>query len=70
MGLFNIFGDSSIIFGFMFILNKNLSDIKEKITIILEVHHPKKNVHHRPAVHGGQHPIPYFKPCGNEMEKM
>nr|MBO2483056.1 hypothetical protein [Bacillaceae bacterium] len=47
MGLFNIFGDSSIIFGFMFILNKNLSDIKEKITIILEVHHPKKNVHHR-----------------------
>jgi len=36
MGLFNIFGDSSIIFGFMFILNKNLSDIKEKITIILE----------------------------------
>jgi len=36
MGLFNIFGDSSIIFGFMFILDKNLSDIKEKITIILE----------------------------------
>jgi len=65
MGLFNIFGDSSIIFGFMFILDKNLSD-----AIILEVHHPKKNIHHRPAVHGGQHPIPYFKPCGNEMEKM